>query len=57
MKRRIAAVGRFFGNVLDAEDRAILAQAFVIVTSAALLVITAAGSLGLAFRVFEIARG
>jgi len=42
---------------LDAEDRTLLAQGLILLTAGATLLITAAVSLGVAVRLFEIAKG
>lgn len=57
MLKTLRRVGSFFGKVLDADDRKFLAQGFVLIGAIATLLLTFAGSLGLALRLFEIARG
>lgn len=42
---------------LDDEDRTLVAQGLILLTAGAMLVMTAAVSLGVAVRLFEIARG
>jgi hypothetical protein len=49
--------GRQGGRVLDADDRKFLAQAFVLVSSGAGLLVIGAGAFGLAVRVFNLAAG
>ncbi len=48
---------RRLGRLLDAEDRALLARAGVLVAGAVTLALTAAATLGLAWRVFWYAAG
>jgi hypothetical protein len=55
--KTIRRIGGFFGKVLDDEDRKFIGQGFVIIGGLGLLVLTAGGSIGLAVRLFEIARG
>lgn len=57
MIKSIRAIGRFFGKFLDAEDRQAIGTLLVLVGSGALIVVTAGGALGLAWRLFEIAKG
>lgn len=55
--KSVRRAGRALGGVLDAEDRKILAQGIVLISGVAGIVVTAAGAVGLAWRVFWLAAG
>lgn len=55
--KSVRRVGRVAGKVLDAEDRAIIAQGMALVTGAGFILIAGAGIVGLAWRVFWLAVG
>lgn len=55
--KSVRAIGRFGSKFLDADDRKALGTLFVLVGSAALVLVTAGGAFGLAWRLFELAKG
>jgi hypothetical protein len=50
-------LGRLAGRAIDEDDRQVLAQAMVLVTGAGAVILTTAGVLGLAWRLFAFAAG
>ncbi len=55
--KTVRAIGRTGGKVLDADDRRVIGQLFVIVGTFAVLVVTVGAAVGLTFRVFDLAAG
>jgi len=48
---------RAIGSVLDAEDRKVIGQLLVIVGAFLVMAVTLGASVGLAFRMFDLAAG
>lgn len=55
--KSVRRISRAAGKVLDQEDRDLLARLAILVGSGAGLTLTIAGTLGLAWRVFNLAAG
>lgn len=55
--KTVKRAGRRVGRVLDAEDRAVLGQAVVLVGGGAVVLVAAAAAIGAAWRVFWMAAG
>lgn len=57
MIKRLRRVGGVLGKFVDAEDRAAIGMILVWVAVVSVAIVTVLGSVGLGWRLFELARG